>query len=76
MLSCREMSELGSEILDGHLRLRTRWAVMIHLRMCPRCKMYIKQLKLTAQVLQRMPLGDDAVDTQRILKKLQDSERL
>ncbi len=75
MLSCREMSELGSDIIDSHLRLRTRWAVLMHLRMCPRCKMYVEQLKLTSQVLQQMPLEDSSVDAQAILKKLQDPQR-
>jgi predicted anti-sigma-YlaC factor YlaD len=70
MLNCREMSELGSEIIDGHLKLRTRWAVMMHLQMCPRCKMYIKQLKVTSEVLQNMTFKDDSIDPHAIIKKL------
>lgn len=75
MLTCREMSELGSDIIESHLGLRTRLAVLMHLRMCSRCKLYIKQLKLTSEVLQRLPLEDDAVDSQAILKKLQESDQ-
>ncbi|MFU4581405.1 zf-HC2 domain-containing protein [Pseudomonas aeruginosa] len=74
MLTCREMSELGSEIIDGHLKLRTRWAVMMHLGMCSRCKMYIKQLKVTSEVLQNIPFKDDSVDPHTIIKKLQGPE--
>lgn len=70
MLSCREMSELGSEIVDGHLTLRSRIQVMMHLRMCTRCKLYIKQLKLTAQVLQQLPLEMGDVDAHSIASKL------
>jgi hypothetical protein len=65
------MSELGSDIIDSHLGLRTRMAVFMHLRMCSRCNRYIKQLKLTSQVLQQLPLQDEAVDSQAILKKIQ-----
>lgn len=72
MLTCREMSDLGSEIIEGHLRLRTRWAVMMHLRMCPRCKMYIKQLRLTSKILQQVSPQDEPVDSQAILKKLRE----
>jgi hypothetical protein len=75
MLSCREMSEMGSDIVDRHLRLRTRLQVMMHLRMCPGCKMYIRQLRLTSEVLQRLPLGDTAVDAQSILHKLKQPDR-
>jgi hypothetical protein len=71
MLTCREMSELGSAIIERDLRLSTRWAVFMHLRMCSRCTLYIKQLKLTSEVLQQLPFTDDAVDSQAILKKLQ-----
>lgn len=75
MLTCREMSELGSAIIEGDLRLSTRWAVFMHLRMCSRCTLYIKQLKLTSEVLQKLPLTDEKVDTQAILKKLNNPEQ-
>lgn len=75
MLTCREMSELGSAIIEGDLRLSTRWAVFMHLRMCSRCTLYIKQLKLTSEVLQKLPLTDETVDTQAILKKLNNPEQ-
>lgn len=75
MLTCREMSELGSEIIEGHLKWRTRWAVMMHLRMCSRCKLYIKQLKLTSDVLQNMPFADGSTDPGAIIKKLQNPEQ-
>lgn len=75
MLTCREMSELGSAIIEGDLRLSTRWAVFMHLRMCSRCTLYIKQLKLTSEVLQQLPLTDKTVDAQAILKKLNNPEQ-
>jgi hypothetical protein len=75
MLTCRELSELGSAIIERDLRLSTRWAVFMHLRMCSRCTLYIKQLKLTSEVLQQLPFTDDAVDSQAILKKLQAPDR-
>lgn len=75
MLTCREMSELGSEIIERHLSLRTRLAVLMHLRMCSRCTLYIKQLKLTSEVLQQLPFQDENVDSQAILKKLQEPDQ-
>ncbi|BFN28117.1 hypothetical protein PSCT_04446 [Pseudomonas sp. SCT] len=75
MLTCREMSELGSDIIEGDLRLSTRWAVFMHLKMCPRCTLYIKQLKLTSAVLQQLPLNTEAVDSAAILEKLQERDK-
>jgi hypothetical protein len=42
----------------------------MHLRMCPRCKLYLEQLKLTAEVLQKLPLDKQPVDSTAILKQL------
>lgn len=70
MLTCREMSELSSDIMESHLSLSTRWAVFMHLRMCSRCTLYLKQLKLTAEVLQKLPLDQQPVDSAAIIKQL------
>ncbi|AJE21518.1 hypothetical protein [Azotobacter chroococcum] len=70
MLTCKEMSELGSDIIDRHLGLRTRMAVFMHLRMCWRCRRYIKQLRLTSQVLQQLPLDWEPVDATAIRDKV------
>ncbi|SDI71756.1 zf-HC2 domain-containing protein [Pseudomonas panipatensis] len=75
MLTCRDISELGSEIIEDRLQPVNRQAVMLHLQGCPRCAAYIKQLELTSRVLQRLALQDDAIDTQAIIEKLQDAER-
>lgn len=75
MLTCREMSELGSDILEGDLRFNTRLAVFMHLKMCSRCTLYIKQLKLTCEVLQQLPLNAEAVDSAAILEKLQERNK-
>jgi hypothetical protein len=47
----------------------------MHLKMCPRCTLYIKQLKLTAAVLQQLPLNTEAVDSAAILEKLQERDK-
>ncbi|MGL3662844.1 anti-sigma factor family protein (plasmid) [Pseudomonas aeruginosa] len=70
MLTCKEMSELGSDIIDNQLRLPTRMAVLMHLSMCTRCRRYIKQLQLTTDVLRQLPPYAAPVDTQVILDKV------
>ncbi|UVJ41780.1 zf-HC2 domain-containing protein [Pseudomonas sp. LS1212] len=75
MLTCHEVSELGSEFIEGHLNFLRRWAVLMHLRRCSRCELYIKQLELTSRMLQTIPFKDEAVDSQAILKKLNQLDR-
>ncbi|MBS7664419.1 anti-sigma factor [Pseudomonas lalucatii] len=67
MLSCMEMSELGSDIIDRRLNWRTRLAVLMHTRRCDRCALYIEQLRLTSDTLKRLPLDDERVDSASIL---------
>lgn len=55
MLKCRELTELGSEIIDRRLGFATRLAVLAHLSLCPHCRRYLKQLRLTSETLQRLP---------------------
>jgi hypothetical protein len=65
------MSELGSDIIDRKLGLRTRLSVMLHLRMCDHCSRYINQLRLTSQVLQAIPINTDQDDLRAVLAALQ-----
>lgn len=56
MLKCRQVTELGSEIVERRLGFGTRLAVLAHLGLCPHCRRYLKQLRLTAETLRRLPL--------------------
>jgi len=55
MLSCRELVAHSSDYLDGRLRLRERIGVRAHLAMCVHCRRFIRQLRLSQQVLRRLP---------------------
>ncbi|POA77453.1 anti-sigma factor [Pseudomonas sp. DP16D-R1] len=70
MLTCREMSELGSDIIDHRLTFKTRLGVLMHLSMCVRCRNYIKQLELTSNTLKKISIDDEYVDTDSILKSV------
>ncbi|PKM28678.1 MAG: anti-sigma factor [Gammaproteobacteria bacterium HGW-Gammaproteobacteria-11] len=71
MLNCREMSELGSDIIDHQLNWRKRLSVMMHLRMCDHCSRYISQLRLTSDVLRALPIGTDTDDLRAVLAALE-----
>ncbi|SEB96140.1 zf-HC2 domain-containing protein [Pseudomonas anguilliseptica] len=57
MLSCKELVAHSSEFLDGHLGLRKRLSVRMHLAMCVNCRRFIKQMRLSQAVLRRLPRG-------------------
>lgn len=59
MLKCREVTELGSEIIDRRLGFGVRLAVLAHLALCPRCRLYLRQLRLTRDTLRQLPPEDE-----------------
>lgn len=70
MLNCKQMSEMGSIIIDGQVPWRSKMSVMMHLSMCKRCSRYMQQLKLTSEVLQQSRLDADEADIERTLGRL------
>lgn len=55
MLSCKELVAHSSDYLDGQLRLRERIGVRAHLAMCVHCRRFIRQMKLSRDVLRQLP---------------------
>lgn len=51
MLSCREVVERASLLMDGGLSLRERIQMRVHLAMCSHCRRFLRQLRLMAQAL-------------------------
>ncbi len=72
MLTCWEMSEMGSDIIDQELSFNSRMAVMMHIGMCRHCRRYIKQLNLTSGVLKTLSLPAEPEEIARVLALLHD----
>lgn len=70
MLSCWEMSELGSDIIDRNLSVGRRIAVMMHVGMCRHCRRYIRQLRVTSQVLGSLAMPASPADIARVMAVL------
>ncbi|MGE0327782.1 MAG: zf-HC2 domain-containing protein [Polyangiaceae bacterium] len=58
MLSCKQMSELGTEFLDRRLSFGMKLQFRMHLTMCRHCRTYLRQLALTAQALSRLEVAN------------------
>lgn len=55
MLTCREVTELVTDYLEGRMRLGQRVRVQLHLGMCSRCRAYLRQMRVTIRTLGKMP---------------------
>jgi predicted anti-sigma-YlaC factor YlaD len=55
MLTCRQMTELITDYLEGRLPWMDRARFRLHIGMCKNCREYLKQMKLSVAVLGAMP---------------------
>jgi predicted anti-sigma-YlaC factor YlaD len=58
MLSCREVVERSSALLDGDLSLRERMSMRMHLAMCRHCRRYWRHLRLLVRRLRQAQGGE------------------
>jgi anti-sigma factor RsiW len=65
MLTCKEITELVTDFVEGKLPWAKRVAFQLHLGICVACRAYLAQMQATQQALGRMPaapLPDDVRD--------------
>jgi anti-sigma factor RsiW len=51
MLSCQDVTEKSSALIDGELGLRERLAIRMHLAMCRHCRRFVRHLRLLVGAL-------------------------
>jgi predicted anti-sigma-YlaC factor YlaD len=55
MLSCKQITELVTDYLEGRMPLSRRMSFRLHLGMCAPCRAYLRQMQATVEVLGRLP---------------------
>jgi len=55
MLSCKQLTELVTDYLEGKMSLGERLRFQMHLGMCKHCRAYLRQMKLTIETLGTLP---------------------
>jgi predicted anti-sigma-YlaC factor YlaD len=75
MLSCREITERASDLLDGTLPWRVRVEMRLHLMMCRFCREYVRQMALLVRTLRRLPPEEPPPELQRELLTVFRAER-
>ena len=54
MLSCRELTELVTDYLEGQLSFPQRARFQIHVAMCRNCHRYLRQIRMTIRTLAKL----------------------
>jgi predicted anti-sigma-YlaC factor YlaD len=55
MLSCRQMTELVTDYLEGRLSTIDRIRFQLHIGICRHCRDYLDQMRITVRTLGAMP---------------------
>ena len=55
MLTCKELTELVTDYLEGRMSFMERLKIQMHLGMCIRCRTYLRQMKMTIRTLGKLP---------------------
>ncbi len=58
MPTCREVAEQATEYLEKAMPRRERLGVWAHLRICPNCRAYLRQLMGTISLARRAGASD------------------
>jgi anti-sigma factor RsiW len=76
MVTCRDVTELVTDYLEGRLGLVARLRFWWHLRGCVHCHEYLRQMQLTRDALGRLPevaMPDDV--REEMLRRFRDWKR-
>lgn len=56
MLTCRELTEVITDYLEGRMSFMDRVRFRAHVGMCRSCRTYLDQMKQTVRTLGKLPL--------------------
>lgn len=68
MLSCKQITELVTDYLEGRMTLADRMRFQMHLGMCTHCRAYLRQMKTVIATLGHLPdepMPDEVRDEMR-----------
>ncbi|HWP65128.1 MAG TPA: zf-HC2 domain-containing protein [Candidatus Limnocylindria bacterium] len=55
MPTCKELTDVVTDYLEGRMSVMRRVSFRLHLGMCDRCRAYLRQMKMTIETLGRLP---------------------
>lgn len=76
MLTCRELTDLVTDYLEGRQTFVERLRFQMHVGMCRHCRAYLQQVKQTIRALGELPPEPIPPDVQQaLLERFRDWKR-
>ncbi|MFN0247073.1 MAG: anti-sigma factor family protein [Kofleriaceae bacterium] len=69
MSSCKQITEIVTDYLEGRMGLADRVRFQMHLGMCKHCREHVRQMKTTIAVLGKLPDEPSPEDARDELRK-------
>ncbi|OFW15450.1 MAG: anti-sigma factor [Acidobacteria bacterium RIFCSPLOWO2_12_FULL_67_14] len=63
-MTCRELTEVITDYLEGRMSFMDRVRFRVHIGMCRGCRAYLDQMKQTIRTIGRLPPEDMPPDVQ------------
>lgn len=68
MLSCKQITEIITDYLEGRMGFAERMRFQMHVGLCKHCRAYLRQMKTTVAAVGQLPdepMPDDVRDAMR-----------
>lgn len=79
MLTCKDVSQRATALVEGELGTWERMQIQMHLAMCKGCTAFIAQMRTTRNLIQAVPIESDEMavtdDVDAILSKFHDQKQ-
>jgi predicted anti-sigma-YlaC factor YlaD len=76
MLTCRELTEVITDYLEGRMSLMDRLRFRAHISMCRGCRAYLNQMKKTVRTIGNLPPEDIPPEVRtQLLERFRDWQR-
>ena len=60
MMSCRDLTELVTDYMEGRMTLMQKLSFQLHVGMCSPCREYLRQMRLTVQSVGCLACAEDS----------------
>ena len=55
MLTCKQLTEVVTDYLEGRIPFRQRVSFHMHVGMCRHCRAYLRSMRMTMKTLGKLP---------------------
>ncbi len=69
MLTCKQITQLVTDYLEGSLPFGQRMKFWMHMSMCGNCRRYLRQMKATIQLVGQGPVAPPPAEVRDALRQ-------